>query len=60
MKDKKYVLTDETIEFYGTILYRIKAMKDFGDVKKGDLGGLKMKTICHKKVIVGFMTTLKF
>lgn len=38
-EDKKYGLTDETIEAEGHILYRIKALKDFGDVKKGDLGG---------------------
>ena len=39
MKDKKYVLTDKTKEIYGHILHRIKAVKDFGDVKKDDLGG---------------------
>ena len=31
---KKYELTDETIEVYGTALHRIKALKDFGNVKK--------------------------
>ena len=36
---KKYELTDETIEVYGTALNRIKALKDFGNVKKGELGG---------------------
>ena len=37
---KKYELTDETITLrYGTVLHRIIALKDFGDVKKGDLGG---------------------
>lgn len=36
---KKYELTDETIEVYGTALHRIKALKDFGNVKKGELGG---------------------
>lgn len=35
----KYELTDETIEFGGRTLYRIKALKDFGGVKTGDLGG---------------------
>ena len=39
MKNKKYVLTDKTKEIYGHILHRIKAVKDFGDVKKDDLGG---------------------
>lgn len=35
---KKYELTDET-KNNGRILYRIKALIDFGDVKTGDLGG---------------------
>lgn len=37
--DKKYELTNSTIKFDGQILCRIKALKDFGDVKAGDLGG---------------------
>ncbi len=38
--DKKYELTDETIEDeVGHILHRIRALKSFSDVKKGDLGG---------------------
>ena len=37
--EKKYKLTDETIEFYGTKLYRIEALRDFSNVKKGDKGG---------------------
>lgn len=36
---KKYELTDETMELFGRKLYRIKALRDFGDVAKGDLGG---------------------
>ena len=36
---KKYRLTDETIEFNGVKLYRIEALRDFNDVKKGDIGG---------------------
>ena len=39
---KKYeILIDKenTIEWKGRVLHRIKALKDFGDVKKGDLGG---------------------
>jgi UDP-3-O-[3-hydroxymyristoyl] glucosamine N-acyltransferase len=37
---KKYELTDETITINETqTLYRIKALRDFGDVKAGDLGG---------------------
>ena len=37
--NQKYVLTDETIEVNGKTLHRIKAVKDFSDVKSGDLGG---------------------
>ena len=37
--DKKFELTNETINFHGRTLYRIRALKDFGDVKTGDLGG---------------------
>ena len=37
--ENKYTLTDETINVDGHTLYRIKALKDFGDVKKGDKGG---------------------
>ena len=37
--EKKYKLTEETINVNGRTLYRIEALKDFGDVKKGDKGG---------------------
>ena len=37
--NKKYELTDETINHYGVVLHRIKALRSFGDVKAGDLGG---------------------
>ena len=37
--EKKYKLTEESIIFFGKTLYRIEALKDFGDVKKGDKGG---------------------
>ena len=36
---KKYELTNEKIYWWGKTLYRIRALKDFRDVKKGDLGG---------------------
>ena len=36
---KKYEITNESIEFEGKTLYRIKALLDFDDVKAGDLGG---------------------
>ncbi len=40
MQPEKYTLTDikKTLKD-GTIVYRIQAIKDFGDVKAGDLGG---------------------
>lgn len=38
-KEKKYQLTNETRNYYGITLYRIQALKDFGDVKAGDKGG---------------------
>ncbi len=36
---KKYDFTGETLKWYGRTLSRIRALKDFGDVKAGDLGG---------------------
>ena len=36
---KKYELTSDTANHFGTILHRIRALRDFGDVEKGDLGG---------------------
>ena len=36
---KKYELTSETKVINGVELHRIKAIKSFGNVKKGDLGG---------------------
>lgn len=38
--NKKYELTNDVIEFfYGLKLYRIRALRDFAGVKKGELGG---------------------
>ena len=36
---KKYELTNERLKIGIYQLYRIRALKDFADVKKGDLGG---------------------
>ena len=41
--EKKYELTDETYNHYGKKLYRIRALKNFDDVKAGDLGGFVEK-----------------
>ena len=38
-ENKKYILTDETIEYHGHKLYRIKAIKSFNGIRKGSLGG---------------------
>ena len=35
----KYIFTGEKKMFFGVELSRIKAVKDFGDVKAGDIGG---------------------
>lgn len=37
--NKYKIRTDISKKYFGTILYRIEALRDFGDVKKGDLGG---------------------
>ena len=39
MTEAKFKLTEETINVNGKTLYRIKSLKDFGNVKKGDKGG---------------------
>lgn len=38
--EKKYeILKDQAITMNGSAIYRIKALKNFGDVKAGDIGG---------------------
>lgn len=39
MTNKKYELTDESIEWSGVTLRRIRALRDFGNVEQGELGG---------------------
>lgn len=41
--EKKYKLTEETINVINKTLYRIEALKDFGNVKKGYKGGYVKK-----------------
>ena len=41
--EKKYKLTEETINVDGRTLHRIEALKDFGNVKKRDKGGFVEK-----------------
>ena len=36
---KKYILTETTKEWFGVTLYQIKAVRQFGNVEEGDLGG---------------------
>lgn len=47
--EKKYKLTEETLEIDGHVLNRIIALRDFGEVKKGDLGGFieKESNLAH-------------
>ena len=61
MEELKYKLTEETFQvFGGSTLYRIEALKDFGDVKKGDKGASsRMKTTYPRTVTVGYMTMLR-
>lgn len=44
MTQQKYILTNETFELLGHTLYRIQAVRDFADVKAGDLGGFVEST----------------
>ena len=37
--EKKYILTDEIRKSNGKILHRIQAVRDFGKIQTGDLGG---------------------
>ena len=39
MENKKYKLTKNTKDWYGTTLYQIEAVVSFGPVVKGELGG---------------------
>ena len=36
---KKFILTETTKGFFGITLYQIKAVRSFGDVDEGELGG---------------------
>ena len=36
---EKYELTDDTIDIHNQTLYRIRALKNFADIKAGDIGG---------------------
>ena len=48
--EKKYELTDETMLVEGHILHRIRALKDFGDIKAGSAGGFieKEENLSHE------------
>ena len=48
--NKKYNLTNNRIIVDGKTLYQIKALRDFSDVKKGDLGGFieSEKNLSHE------------
>ena len=36
---KKYKLTSQVVECKGLVLHRIRALKDFGSIKAGEVGG---------------------
>ena len=40
MENKKYELTKPGRKIFGVTYFQIRALRDFGQVKKGDLGGL--------------------
>lgn len=44
MTQQKYILTNETFTSLGHTLHRIQAVRDFSDVKAGDLGGFVEST----------------
>lgn len=49
--DKKYeILKDQAIAMNGSTIYRIKALRNFGDVKAGDIGGFieKEENLSHE------------
>ena len=53
--EKKYKLREDlTKEFYGKTLYRIEALRDFGIIKKGELGGYigKEENLSHGDAVV--------
>ena len=59
--EKKYKLTEETTGIYGRILHRIEALKDFGNVKKGDRAvSLRMRKTYLNIGIAGYMVTQKY
>ncbi len=62
-EEKKYQLTDETQNYYGKTLYRIQALKDFGDVKAGDKGGwvesVKIGNLLAYLKIISYLCTIK-
>lgn len=46
---EKYEFTGDTIVFCGKVLHRIKALRDFGDIRTGDIGGFieKEENLSH-------------
>lgn len=57
-ENKKYRLTDESLVLcYGKKLYRIEALKDFGDIRKGEKGGfVESEDNLSQEGIVGLLT----
>jgi hypothetical protein len=53
---KKYeLLADDCLRVGERTVYRIRALRDFGDVRRGDLGGyVESDRLWHMKVTLGF------
>lgn len=56
MEQKKYKLTKETMCFDGVTLHRIQALKDFGNVDAGELGGWLKYRELYKIIVDGAKT----
>lgn len=61
-EQNKYELTAESIRFYkNRTLYRIRALKDFADIKAGEVGGfVETEKILIKKVHAGYTIMQKY
>ena len=58
--NKKYELTEETLYWEGATLHRIKALRNFRNIKAGDLGaGLKKSVTFRKKGIESALNNKK-
>ena len=52
MNSKFELLLDDTVEYLGIKLFRIRALNSFGNVKAGDIGGYRKRYGRNKQVEV--------